>query len=230
MNFGTSWIDGGRWLYGNTFNEAKSKRRGIDGQLITDQLSFGSADELVAALLEGNGTEFMQSSLWEFYELSTNTEISDAGLSSGISGGSTSTSCPFTEWFGTKEGESNHNNFQVLNALFSWEHNRIAKELREKYRVNDDEWLYQEARARNIALIQKITYTEYIPLFLAFPFTVFVHEYNSSIDASSTLLFCSLTQRYGHHSQPNRMPFGGYHDEEGKPHYGGIQFYLIVVR
>ena len=169
------------------------------------------------------------STIFSIYNESNIPGISTAGATAGISGGSTSSECPFTSYSNTESDKFNNYPFYILKSLFTLEHNRIANELEDEYPGADDEWLFQEARARNIALFQKITYTEYLPLFIAYPFTVFVEKYNSSYDATATTLFCSLAHRYAHSASPDRIPFGGYHDAKGAPQYGGksIMFHLF---
>jgi hypothetical protein len=44
--------------------------------------------------------------------------------------------------------------------LWVLEHNRLAKALAEQFPEYDDETLYQEARRRNIAIMQSITVNE----------------------------------------------------------------------
>ena len=174
------------------------------------------------------GKDGPDSAIWDFYN-SSNDTISFAGLSSGISGGATSTSCPFVKYRDTNMGKRNNYAAMTMETLFAWEHNRIALELKQEYGWTNDEYLFQEARARNIALIQKITFTEYIPIFLAYPYTVFVEEYDSSIDATVSTLYCTLAQRYSHSAAPNKIPLSGYYDDDGQPHYGGLLLFVSSI-
>ena len=188
--------------------------------MITDQLDFDTSDDLIATLLEDEHVN--DSTIFTHHPQSNNPNISTAGLSAGVSGGSTSTSCPYTTYRSSNHGGFNNYGLAMIKTLFAWEHNRIALELKGEYGWANDEYLFQEARARVIALTQKITYSEYIPLFLAYPFTNFVEEYNSSVDATASTLFCTMAHRYAHSTSPDHMPLGGYYDEDGHPHYGGL--------
>lgn len=69
----------------------------------------------------------------------------------------------------------------ALQGLFVLEHNRWCDVLRKTNPTWTDETLYQEARRRVIALIQVITYNEYIPALLGQGLPAYT-AYNPNVD------------------------------------------------
>ncbi|KAI8908582.1 heme peroxidase [Gorgonomyces haynaldii] len=86
---------------------------------------------------------------------------------------------------------------QAIHTLFLREHNRRARELKRYYPDWTDETLYQRARVWVIALVQKITYTEYLPVILGASLSAYA-GYTESVDPSIDLLFSGAAMRYGH--------------------------------
>ena len=92
----------------------------------------------------------------------------------------------------------------VMHTLWFREHNRIARELA---RINpqwagDDERLYQEARRIVGAIIQKITYLDYLPKILGQQvFDIVIGDYlgyDPRINPGVTNAFATAAYRYGH--------------------------------
>ncbi|CAI8035665.1 Peroxidasin homolog [Geodia barretti] len=92
----------------------------------------------------------------------------------------------------------------VMHTLWFREHNRIARELA---RINphwaqDDERLYQEARRIVGAIIQKITYLDYLPKILGQTvFDIVIGEYlgyDPRINPGVNNAFATAAYRYGH--------------------------------
>ncbi|KAI8908583.1 heme peroxidase [Gorgonomyces haynaldii] len=90
-----------------------------------------------------------------------------------------------------------HPVLQTLHTLFLREHNRRARELKSLNPSWNDETLYQRARAWVIALVQKITYTEYLPALLGQPLDAY-GGYIEALDPSIDSLFVGAAMRYGH--------------------------------
>jgi hypothetical protein len=86
-----------------------------------------------------------------------------------------------------------------LHTLFVREHNRRVGELRRSHGAHQDaEYLYQQARAWVIALIQHITFDEYLPLLLgedAIPSYGGVH---ADSEPGQELAFVTALFRFGH--------------------------------
>ncbi|XP_064611596.1 peroxidase-like protein 3 [Liolophura sinensis] len=95
-----------------------------------------------------------------------------------------------------------------IHTIWLREHNRIARELAVINRFWDDEKLYQESRRIVAALIQHITYSEWLPVLLG-PAIVkdydllprvsgFYTEYDPAVDASTTNVVSTAAFRFGH--------------------------------
>ncbi|XP_042298790.1 myeloperoxidase-like [Sceloporus undulatus] len=92
----------------------------------------------------------------------------------------------------------------VLHTLFVREHNRLATELKRLNPQKSGDWLYQEARKILGAMIQKITYTEFIPLLLGNSISYAGRNawnryrgYNESVDPRIASVFTNAF-RFGH--------------------------------
>ncbi len=99
--------------------------------------------------------------------------------------------------FGDSRGDV-HTIATIVSSAFVRNHNRLAEALAEKHPNWDEETLYQEARKINAAIVQHITYTDFLDLLLGVPNNAVVppekrgkHNdyYDSSIDASISMGF-----------------------------------------
>ncbi|XP_062582790.1 thyroid peroxidase-like [Saccostrea cucullata] len=101
--------------------------------------------------------------------------------------------------------------------VFAREHNRIAEELR-KVRPDWSAWkIYQEARKIIGALLQQITYGEYLPAILAESDLVkynlklkkrgFSNSYNASLNPAAKNVFNAAAFRFGHSQIPPTMAY-----------------------
>ena len=90
----------------------------------------------------------------------------------------------------------------IMHTIWLREHNRIVRELAELNPCWDDERLYQEGRKIVGALMQVITYKEFLPLLLGDNgFKTFVGlyaGYKSSVKASVPNVFATAAFRFGH--------------------------------
>ena len=95
-----------------------------------------------------------------------------------------------------------HTGLVVIQTLFHREHNRIAKQLSLINRCWNDEKLYQEARKIMGAIIQIITYKEYLPAFYGdkwFKFYIGDYRYYSSYKTPTVSnVFATAPFRFGH--------------------------------
>ena len=90
----------------------------------------------------------------------------------------------------------------VMHTIWLREHNRIVRELAKINPCWDDERLYQEGRKIVGALMQVITYTEFLPLLLGDTgFKTFVGPYtgySSDVDPAIPNAFATAAFRFGH--------------------------------
>uniref|UniRef100_A0A8C3QT99 Eosinophil peroxidase n=1 Tax=Cyanoderma ruficeps TaxID=181631 RepID=A0A8C3QT99_9PASS len=103
-----------------------------------------------------------------------------------------------------------------MHTLFVREHNRLAGKLRSLNPHWNDERLYQEARKILGAMIQIITYRDYLPLLLGRRFRTFIPRYrgyNECVDPRISNVF-TLAFRFAHASVP---PTVGRLDEYYRP-------------
>ncbi|XP_071090339.1 salivary peroxidase/catechol oxidase-like [Haliotis cracherodii] len=98
---------------------------------------------------------------------------------------------------------------QSMHTIFMREHNRIAKKLKERNCHWSDEITFQEARKIVGAIIQKITYDEYLPIIMGqqamtkygLPigsWSTYAKVYNTTTDASIRNAFATAAFRMGH--------------------------------
>ena len=95
-----------------------------------------------------------------------------------------------------------HVALMVMHTIWLREHNRIVRELAEINPCWDDERLYQEGRKIVGALMQVITYTEFLPLLLGDTgfktFVGYYPGYSSDVNASVPNAFATAAFRFGH--------------------------------
>ena len=101
-----------------------------------------------------------------------------------------------------------------LQTLFVREHNRKCEELVTKFPKSkgDDEWLYQYARRWVIALMQHITYDEWLPSLLGDDLEQ-SRGYDKRVNTQCTEAFVRAAFRYGHSAVPtvvHRAPHDPY--------------------
>ena len=109
----------------------------------------------------------------------------------------------FNESFVAGDARANEQvSLTVMHTLWLREHNRIAKMLRKRNSHWDDERVYQETRKIVGALIQKITFEDYLPLILGnqvFDQVIGPYPgYQPGTDASIPNAFATAAYRFGH--------------------------------
>ncbi|KAM8977066.1 eosinophil peroxidase-like [Pelodytes ibericus] len=88
----------------------------------------------------------------------------------------------------------------VLQTLFMREHNNIATQMHKLNPSLNGEKLFQESRKIVVAILQKITYREYVPLLIGYNLSKFLPpytSYNESEDPRVSNIF-TIAFRFGH--------------------------------
>ncbi|XP_030752028.1 peroxidase [Sitophilus oryzae] len=103
----------------------------------------------------------------------------------------------------------------VMHTLMAREHNRVARELAAVNPHWDDETLFQEARRVNIAIIQHITYNEFLPILLGKDvmdkFGVLLQKdgywngHDPSVNPNVIDAFAAAAYRFGHSLLPTAV-------------------------
>lgn len=94
----------------------------------------------------------------------------------------------------------------AMHTLFVREHNRWCDELAQAHPTWSDEDLYQEARRRVSALVQIITFKEFLPTLLG-PFAPSVDgPYKPNVDPTIATEFSAALYRVGHTMLPPELP------------------------
>ncbi|KAJ1554659.1 Peroxidase mlt-7, partial [Nowakowskiella sp. JEL0078] len=171
INGATSFMDG-------------SMIYGVDSQLLADRRD-GYKFKMNSIVLN-NGVTISIPPLWSNYnkttEFSVTNNLTDPNplFKLGNMGGNTS---PYSQ--------------VGFHILFIREHNRRADEIKKNNTALSDDVIFENARAWVIALIQQITYYEYIPVILGESLPEYM-GYNASVNPTTDAFFSSCAFRYGH--------------------------------
>lgn len=104
-----------------------------------------------------------------------------------------------------------------LHTLFAREHNRLVDELARTHPEYDAETLYQEAKVMNEALIQHITYDEFLPILLGSDALPAYTGFDPDVDPSVSNLFSTAAFRFGHTLLPSTLSLDGRTEAAGEP-------------
>lgn len=96
-----------------------------------------------------------------------------------------------------------------MHTLFVREHNRLCKEIEQKNPSFDDEKIYQRARKIVGALMQVITYNEFLPALLGNNAISPYSGYDNTIDAGVSNEFSTACYRVGHSMLSSNIPLKG---------------------
>jgi peroxidase len=94
----------------------------------------------------------------------------------------------------------------AMHTVFLREHNRWCEDLARQHPTWDDERLYQEARRRVTALVQVITFKEFLPALLGPRAPSVEGPYRPEVDASIANEFSAALYRVGHSMLPPELP------------------------
>ena len=188
--------------FNSTFNQPREQINQITHYLDASGI-YGNNDQEAAALRAFRGGELRQSD--RIGNSKGNLPISSAPSATGV---------PFFA-----AGDIRVDNYvhqTVIMTLWYRMHNYIVGELAEINPCWDDERLYQEGRKIVGAILQVITYREYLPLLFGDHYDTFIGDYTGydpSVDATVPHSFATAAMRFGHsmfHSETDRF------DSEGK--------------
>jgi hypothetical protein len=108
---------------------------------------------------------------------------------------------PASDFFISGDVRANENVFLTsMHTLFNREHNRLCDEIvaNQPGLLGQDELIYQRARKKVSALLQHITYSEYLPCLLGTSGLPPYPGYNPSVDAAIFNEFSAAVYRLGH--------------------------------
>jgi hypothetical protein len=162
---------------------------------------YGSDAERAAALRENDGSGRLKTSAGDL--LPFNTEgLPNAGGDSA-------------DLFLAGDVRANEQvGLTVMHTLFVREHNRLADEIAASNPDLSGDEIYQRARRLVGAMMQAITYREYLPALLGRRALPAYAGYRSSVDAGIANLFAAASYRYGHSAlSPTLLRL----DANGKP-------------
>lgn len=85
-----------------------------------------------------------------------------------------------------------------LHTLLVREHNRLADQIKAENPTFTDEQIYQQARRLVGAIVQQITYNEYLPILIGLDALPAYAGYDDAIDPSESAIFATAAYRVGH--------------------------------
>lgn len=94
----------------------------------------------------------------------------------------------------------------AMQTIFLREHNRKAREIKKANPNLDDEAIYQRSRKYVGALVQAITYREFLPVLLGRGAIATYSGYKSNVDPGVGILFSSAAYRLGHSQVGSDLP------------------------
>ena len=177
----------------------------LDGSVV-----YGSSPDRATALRTNDGTGRLKTSVGNLLPLNDDLTFPDGVLENENS----SRRDPQT-LFAAGDVRANENpGLASLQTLLVREHNRRADELAAANPGLDGESLYQEARRWVGAIIQHITYNEFLPLLLGQNALGTYAGYDPDTDPSVSGLFSGAAFRFGHSTATSGMILL---DESGQP-------------
>ena len=93
----------------------------------------------------------------------------------------------------------------AMHTLFMREHNRIADEIRAREPNASGDQIYERARRQVGALMQSITFNEFLPALLGRGAVPRYAGYDPSVDARIANSFSTAAYRFGHSSLPSQL-------------------------
>ena len=161
---------------------------------------YGSDDERAAALrtFEGGKLKVSEGNLLPVNNAETFPEGQQENDNSGP--------IPFEDLFVAGDVRSNENvGLTSLHTLLMREHNRLADEIAAENPGLSDEALYQQARRLLGAMVQHVTYSEYLPVMIGEDAMPAYTGYDPSVDPALSTIFSGAAYRVGHTQLPSEF-------------------------
>ncbi len=193
FNTGTQSIPMQRAIYGAPSESGTQQHPNLITSFIDASMVYGSDDARAAALRSGVGGK-LKVSAGDLLPIN-NSETFPNGPLENDNSGPTDPSTLFV----AGDVRANENvGLLSLHTLLVREHNRLADQLAAEDPGLTDEQLYQQARRLVGAMVQHITYNEYLPVLLGQGALPTYAGYDPNVDPAVSGLFSGAAFRVGH--------------------------------
>lgn len=193
FNTGSQSIPMQRALYGELSESGSLQHPNLITSFIDASMVYGSDDARAAALRSGVGGK-LKVSTGNLLPINNTQTFPDGPLENDNAGPSD----PSTLYAAGDVRANENVGLLSLHTLLVREHNRLADQLAAQDPGLSDEELYQQARRLVGAMVQHITYNEYLPVLLGEDALPAYTGYDQTVDPAVSTLFSGAAFRVGH--------------------------------